>query len=115
MAEEYKNYVGNELDILDELKEAFDSFNHFILLDPKFVYSSSLRGWFYSNMINGESYVISSYGIGNYTEKGLKWCLNDESKIRKFLNVNAKISMDYDEPVHEINVKKNNIKKKLGL
>lgn len=116
MSEESKNYVGNELNCLKELKEAFNSFKQFLHLDAKYVYSKiSLRGWFYHNTISGENYVISSYGIASYSEQGLKWCLNDEEQIKKFLNVNAQISLDYQTPVYEQEIKKNQIKKKLGL
>lgn len=109
-----QNYVGRKIDNLNQLKEAFDNFNHFIHLEAKQVYSVSLRGWFYTNLMTGDNYVISDYGIAKFTKSGMDWVVNAENSIQKFIQVNKKISNDF---IMEDNIpeKRSNVRDKLGL
>lgn len=111
---ENKNYVGRKIDNSVALKEAFDSFNHFMPLEAKQVYSVSLRGWFYNNLVNGDNYVISDYGITKFTNHGMDWVVNAEASIEKFIRINKKISEDFiaKENTQE---RRSNVRDKLGL
>lgn len=110
---EYANYIGNKINNITEVKEEFDNFNHLIQLNHTQVFSVSLRGWFYFNLITGDNYVISEYGIAKFTKAGMDWAINEESVVAKFIRINRKVSEDY---MDKQNTKpNNNIREKLGL
>lgn len=110
---EYANYIGKKINNITEVKEEFDNFNHIIQLNHAQVFSVSLRGWFYFNIITGDNYVISEYGIAKFTKSGMDWAINEESVIEKFMRINRKVSEDY---INKQNTKlNNNIREKLGL
>lgn len=111
---EYANYIGNKISNITEIKEEFDNFNHLIQLNHTQVFSINLRGWFYFNLITGDNYVISEYGIAKFTKSGMDWAINEESTVLKFMKVNRKVSENYiDKPSNtKLN---NNIREKLGF
>lgn len=111
---DYANYVGRKINSLDKLQESFDNYNHIILLNSKQVFGVSMCGWFYTNIMNGDNYVISDYGIGKFNKSGIDWVINAEKDIEKFLKINQKISNDFIDKDNSYETKPN-VRNKLGL
>lgn len=111
---EYANYIGRKIDNIDKLKENFDSFNHIMPLEAKQIFSVSLRGWFYTNISNGDNYVISEYGIAKFSKNGMDWVINSENTIQKFIQISKKISDSFidSENIYDTKFK---VRDKLGL
>lgn len=100
---DYKNHIGQPIADYEQLKEHFLGFNHLIHLNNQQTFCTvSLNGMFFHNLINGDNYVISQYGIGKFSREGFHWSINDDKGLAKFIYVNQKISEQYAvTPTHE--------------
>lgn len=99
--EKFANYIGEEIYNRSEIKNKMNLFNHMMELDTNLAIHVKccieLRGDVFYNGLNGDTYIVSKYGITSFNNHSnlIVWHFNEASVIEKFLKMNQIISDNY--------------------